>query len=111
MTQLPQLFDALSDRTRLAIVERLLDRGEQSAGDLADIADITAPAISRHLKVLREAGIIRQRVEGPRRIYAVEPAPFQAISSWVIARRDFWEASLSRLEAAIRNRPEETSDA
>ncbi len=111
MTQLPRLFAALSDRTRLAIVERLLERGEQSAGDLADIADITAPAISRHLKVLRDAGLIRQRVDGTRRIYTAEPAPFQAISSWAISRRDFWEASLARLEAAIQHRHKETPDA
>ncbi|SPH24065.1 Transcriptional repressor SdpR [Defluviimonas aquaemixtae] len=108
MPQLPALFAALSDETRFSIVERLLGKGEQSAGDLADVADITAPAISRHLKVLREAGIVTQRIDGQRRIYAVAPESLQAISSWVIAHRDFWEGSLNRLEAAIENRRTES---
>lgn len=109
MPQLPEVFAALSDATRFAIVERLLDRGEQSAGDLSDIADITAPAISRHLKVLREAGIVHQRIDRQRRIYSVAPEPLQAISAWVIAHRDFWEGSLNRLEAALNTRRKETS--
>ncbi|MCU9849491.1 metalloregulator ArsR/SmtB family transcription factor [Defluviimonas sp. WL0024] len=108
MTRLPDLFAALADPTRFAIVERLLAEGEQSAGELADIADITAPAISRHLKVLREAGVVTQRIDGQRRIYAVTPEPLQAISAWAIAHRDFWEGSLDRLEAAIRNRRKES---
>ena len=62
MTPLPNIFAALADPTRFAIVERLLAEGEQSAGELADIADITAPAISRHLRVLREAGLVTQRI-------------------------------------------------
>ncbi|MGB3148986.1 MAG: metalloregulator ArsR/SmtB family transcription factor [Paracoccaceae bacterium] len=101
MNNLPPIFAALSDATRFAIIERLLERGEQSAGDLADIADITAPAISRHLKVLREAGLVTQRIDGTRRIYAVAPEPMQAISRWTIAHRDFWEASLDRLARAF----------
>ncbi|MCB2134929.1 MAG: winged helix-turn-helix transcriptional regulator [Rhodobacteraceae bacterium] len=107
MTRLPDYFAALSDSTRFAIVERLLARGEQSAGDLAHVADITAPAISRHLKILREAGVITRRVDGQRRIYAVAPEPLEAISGWVDAHRKFWEASLDRLEAAINNRRKE----
>jgi DNA-binding transcriptional ArsR family regulator len=107
MARLPQIFAALSDATRFAIVERLLDKGEQSAGDLADVADITAPAISRHLKVLREAGVVHQRIDGQRRMYSAAPAPLQAISGWAIAHRDFWEASLNRLEAAIASNRKE----
>ncbi len=107
MPQLPAIFAALSDATRFAIVERLLDRGEQSAGDLADVAEISAPAISRHLKVLREAGIVTQRIHGPRRIYAVAPEPLRAISAWVIGHREFWQGSLDRLETALGNRSKE----
>jgi DNA-binding transcriptional ArsR family regulator len=107
MQPLHSLFAALSDETRFAIVTRLLDAGEQSAGELCDVADITAPAISRHLKVLREAGVVTQRIDGQRRIYSVAPEPLAAISSWVIAHRAFWEGSLNRLEAAIKNRKKE----
>lgn len=103
MTDLPNTFAALSDATRFAIVERLLNEGAQSAGALSDIAPISAPAMSRHLKVLREAGVVEQRVDGQRRIYAVRPDVMQAISTWVISHREFWEGSLTRLEKALKH--------
>lgn len=99
--QLHQTFSALGDATRFAIVERLLNQGELSAGDLQDAADISAPAISRHLKVLRNAGVIDQRVDRQRRMYSVRPAAVQAIHGWVIDHRKFWENSLDRLEQAL----------
>lgn len=102
MTDLPVLFAALSDPTRLAIVERLLTQGPLAAGDLGDVAAISAPAISRHLKVLREARLLRQEVDGQRRIYSVEPQAMKALSDWTGSHRAFWEASLNRLEAAAR---------
>lgn len=101
MTHLPRTFAALADETRFAIVERLMQHGAQSAGDLADIAPISAPAFSRHLKVLREAGIVRQTIDRQRRIYSVQPEAMQAISEWVISRRAFWDGSLNRLEKAL----------
>lgn len=103
---MPTLFAALSDPTRFAIVERLLDQGEMPAGDLADLADISAPAFSRHLKVLREAGVVHQRIDGPRRIYSASPESLRAISAWTGSYRAFWEGSLDRLERAIMNRKE-----
>lgn len=104
MTNLPKTFAALSDETRFAIVERLLSDGAQSAGDLSDIAPISAPAVSRHLKVLREAGVIDQQIDGQRRIYSVRPDVMQAISGWVISHRDFWEGSLDRLEKVLKQK-------
>lgn len=101
MSSLPPLFAALSDPTRFAIVERLLAEGECAAGDLADVADISAPAISRHLRTLREAGVIRQRVAGTRRIYSVEPRAMQSIVAWTMDHRTFWEGSLDRLARAF----------
>lgn len=98
---LTDTFSALGDPTRFAIVERLLKKGELSAGELLDVADISAPAISRHLKVLREAGVISQRVDRQRRMYAVRPEAVQAISAWTMTYREFWEGSLDRLEAAL----------
>ena len=94
-------FAALGDPTRFAIVERLLDRGALPAGDLQDVAEISAPAISRHLKVLREAGLVTQTVDAQRRIYAVTPATVQAIHAWTMDHADFWNASLDRLAAAL----------
>ena len=90
-------FAALGDPTRLAIIERLMAEGPQPAGALQDVAEISAPAISRHLKVLRAAGLVHQQVDAQRRIYSVDPQAIRAIGTWTITRRDFWEGSLDRL--------------
>lgn len=95
-------FSALGDPSRLAIVERLLAEGELSAGALQDVADISAPAISRHLKVLRAAGLITQRVDAQRRIYAVDPRAVRAINAWTMSHAEFWGPSLDRLAAALK---------
>jgi DNA-binding transcriptional ArsR family regulator len=98
---LPKTFAALGDATRFAIVGRLLEKGDQSAGQLQDVAPISAPAISRHLKVLREAGLIRQRIDAQHRIYSIDPGAFAAVRDWVEYHRRFWEQSLDRLERAL----------
>lgn len=99
--QLVSIFSALGDSTRLAIVERLLEDGELSAGDLQDTGKISAPAISRHLRVLRSAGVIHQRVDKQRRFYSVNPEAFQAISEWIINHKEFWQSILDGLAAAL----------
>lgn len=104
---LPLVFAALGDPTRFAIVERLLAEGEVSAGAIADGLPISAPAVSRHLKVLHEAGAITRRVDKQRRLYAAEPATLQAISQWTQDHRAFWERSLDRLEAALARQGED----
>jgi DNA-binding transcriptional ArsR family regulator len=101
MSNLTNVFSALADETRLSLVERLMREGELPAGDLVSSAAISGPAISRHLKVLRAAGIIRQRAQGTHRYYAVRPEAMQAISNWTIDHRTFWKASLDRLEAML----------
>ena len=95
-------FAALGDPTRFAIVEKLLREGELQAGALQDAAPISAPAISRHLKVLRKAGVITQRVDAQRRLYAVRPEAVQTISAWTESHRAFWQASLDRLDALLQ---------
>ncbi len=101
MSNLHQTFAALGDATRFAIVERLLNDGELSAGEINEGATISPPAISRHLRVLREAGVIEQRIDRQRRLYSVRPQAVEAISAWTQSYREFWEASLHRLEAAL----------
>jgi len=103
MKTLVTTFAALGDPTRFAIVERLLTDGALSAGALGEVADISAPAISRHLKVLREAGIITQTIDRQRRIYAVAPGAVQAISLWTRGHEAFWAGSLDRLGAALNS--------
>ena len=106
MPQLTDTFAALGNTTRFAIVERLLENGELAAGDLLDVGDISAPAISRHIKVLRQAGIIDQRIEKQRRMYSVRPEAVQAISTWSLTYREFWEQGLDRLSHALLNKGE-----
>ncbi|OEO31032.1 transcriptional regulator [Devosia insulae DS-56] len=105
-TMLPDTFAALGNATRLAIVERLLREGEAAAGDLAD-GTMSAPAMSHHFKVLRDAGILEQRVDAQRRLYSVRPEAIRAIGRWSLTHRQFWEQSLDRLDQLIdkENRP------
>jgi len=102
MKPLLKTLSALADGTRMAIVEQLIDHGELAAGDLVPGASITTPAISRHLKVLREAGLITQRAEGTKRLYSARPESLQLIADWTQSRRAFWDSSLDRLEVALR---------
>ncbi|KIC24217.1 MULTISPECIES: ArsR/SmtB family transcription factor [unclassified Leisingera] len=101
MVPILKSFAALSDETRLMIVDQLITEGELPAGDLAPGAGISAPAISRHLKVLREAGLITQRAKGTKRLYSARPEGLRMIAEWTQSRRAFWEGSLDRLEAAL----------
>ena len=101
MPHLTTTFAALGDPTRFAIVDRLLREGEKSAGDLLDVAKISAPAMSRHFKVLREAGIINQRIDKQRRLYSVRPEAVRGISDWTLSYRQFWDQSLTRLAAQL----------
>jgi DNA-binding transcriptional ArsR family regulator len=97
---LPDTFAALGNATRLAIVERLLREGEVAAGDLAD-GTMSAPAMSHHFKVLRDAGILVQRVDAQRRLYSVRPEAIRAVGQWSLNYRQFWQQSLDRLDRLI----------
>ncbi|WP_299329351.1 metalloregulator ArsR/SmtB family transcription factor [Parasphingopyxis sp.] len=101
MSDLSATFAALGEPTRFAIVERLLREGELNAGALQSGTSISAPAISRHLKVLRKAGIVVQRIDKQQRIYAVRPEAVQAISAWTMSHKEFWQASFDRLAAIL----------
>ena len=102
MPALPDTFAALGDPTRFAIVERLLRDGELPAGTLHAVADLSPPAMSRHLKVLRGAGVIRQRIDKQRRLYSIDPAAVKAINDWAMSYPAFWAKSFDRLDAALR---------
>ncbi|GLQ53722.1 ArsR/SmtB family transcription factor [Devosia nitrariae] len=98
---LSDTFAALGNHTRLAIVERLLREGELPAGELVVEGEMSAPAMSHHFKVLRDAGIVVQRVDAQRRLYSVRPEAMRVIGNWTMTYREFWEQSLDRLGAAI----------
>ncbi|GLS36639.1 transcriptional regulator [Mesorhizobium tianshanense] len=98
---LTDTFAALGNDVRLAIVERLLRDGELAAGDLVADGEMSAPAMSHHFRVLREAGIVIQRVDAQRRLYSVRPEAMRAIGQWSLTYREFWEQSLDRLGHVI----------
>jgi DNA-binding transcriptional ArsR family regulator len=111
-------FDVLGDPVRREIL-RLLATGEQPAGTIVDAIgprfQISQPAVSQHLKVLRESELVSVRADGTRRIYAVNPAPLREIEDWLMAFRTFWEPKLDALETEIargkRQRRLEMADA
>lgn len=88
-------FAALADPTRRQILE-LLGRGDHTAGEITGRFAVSAPAISQHLKVLREARLVRVRVDGQRRIYSLDPAGFAEVDAWMHQMRQFWSARLAQ---------------
>lgn len=102
-------FTALADPTRRRIIE-LIGREERAAGAIGEAFAISAPAISQHLKALREAGLVRVRVDGQRRIYSLEPAGFAAIDAWLTTVRGFWATHLDRLADELRTSDRENEE-
>lgn len=92
---------ALADPTRRRIVELLAER-DRTAGELVDEFDVSAPAISQHLNVLREAGLVTTRAEGPSRIQALNPAGLDEIHAWLDRTRAFWSHRLDALERELK---------
>jgi DNA-binding transcriptional ArsR family regulator len=102
---------ALADPTRRELVA-LLAGGEIPAGELADRFPVSRPAISRHLRVLREAGLVRARTDGRRRLYALDPRPLRELDDWLEPYRDLWARRLDALDTEIaRGRRARTSGA
>ena len=97
-------FAALADPTRRAILERLAD-GEASVGELSEPFDISGPAISRHLRVLEDAGLVNRRVERQRRIIRLNPKPLEEAAAWVEKYRSFWGERLDALDAFLEAQP------
>jgi DNA-binding transcriptional ArsR family regulator len=91
-------FEAIAEPTRRAVLDLLL-KGERSAGDLvAAFPRLTQPAVSRHLRVLREAGLVRIRAEAQQRIYTVEAEQLAVVYEWLDRYRLYWSAHLTKLE-------------
>lgn len=90
-------FKVLAAPNRRRILELLRHR-ERAVGELVDALEITQPAVSKHLHVLREAGFVRVRADGQRRLYRLRPDPLRAIAEWLAPYRRLWESSLDDLE-------------
>jgi DNA-binding transcriptional ArsR family regulator len=92
---------ALADPTRQRIV-KMLAAGALSSGDIASRFAMTAPAVSQHLKTLREAKLVKVRAEAQRRIYELDPEGVMEVADWVNDLRRFWADKLDALEAELR---------
>jgi DNA-binding transcriptional ArsR family regulator len=92
----PNVFHAISDPTRRALIDLLADR-EQPVNNLCGKFEMSQPAISQHLKVLRTAGLVDERRDGRQRIYRLNPGPLKEIADWVNRYEQFWEKKLDAL--------------
>jgi DNA-binding transcriptional ArsR family regulator len=87
----------------MAIVE-LLRNGERPVGDLVTHLELSQPAVSKHLRVLRDAGLVEARVDAQRRLYRIRPEPFADLDAWLGTYRELWETHLDRLEDHLDSR-------
>jgi DNA-binding transcriptional ArsR family regulator len=101
-------LSVLADQTRRRIVE-MLAGGALCAVDIASRFEVSAPAISQHLKMLRHANLVQVRREAQKRIYELNPQGVEELREWVERLRGFWSSRLAALEGALTEPPEETS--
>jgi DNA-binding transcriptional ArsR family regulator len=97
-----EAFAALADPTRRRIVELLAD-GERSAGDIVQRFTLTQPAVSQHLRALRDAGLVRARQDAQRRMYSIDGRGLAEIDAWLSRYRVFWTTHLDALERALQD--------
>ena len=93
-------FQTLADPMRRSIVEALRG-GERAVNEIVDTVDIHQSGVSRHLRILHEAGFVEVRPDGPKRLYSLRPEPFRELDGWVGQYRDLWEARLDRFAAEL----------
>jgi DNA-binding transcriptional ArsR family regulator len=96
MAYAEQVLDALGDQTRRKVLRRLRG-GPRSVGEIADGMDVSRPAVSQHLRVLKAARLVTAHAEGTRRLYAVDPRGIQALRGWLDG---FWDDALAAFKAA-----------
>jgi len=94
-------LEALSDPTRRRIVALLVE-GERNAGEIAAEFPVSRPAVSRHLRVLRQHGLVQTRTQGQQRIYSLDPTPLIELDEWLAHYRAFWTNRLDALDTQIR---------
>jgi DNA-binding transcriptional ArsR family regulator len=105
MTNRVDGFAALGDPTRRAIFERLAERGPQAVGELAAQLPVSRPAVSQHLKVLKDAGLVGDRSAGNRRIYQFDPAGVGALRAYL---DQFWNQALAAFKVAVEHSEEDS---
>jgi DNA-binding transcriptional ArsR family regulator len=99
------VFEILAEPNRRRILD-LLREGEQAVGDLVSGLDISQPAVSKHLRVLRRAGLVEVRADAQRRLYRLRSEPLREIDEWLAPYRAAWGRRLGALEAHLDDMPE-----
>jgi DNA-binding transcriptional ArsR family regulator len=102
----PAVFQTLADPSRFQIVQALLE-GEVAVNDLVARMDIHQSGVSRHLRILEEAGFVRVRPDGPRRLYSLRPEPFRQLNAWVSQYRALWEGRLDAFALVLERRQQQ----
>ena len=97
-------FTTLADPNRRAIL-MLLAAGERTVGDLETALDLSQPSVSKHLRVLREAGLVEATVDAQRRVYRIRPAPLQEVEAWLLPFRRYWSTQVDALERHLDAQP------
>lgn len=98
-------YAALAEPHRREILDLLRER-ERSVGELVGQVALSQPGVSKHLRVLREAGLVAVRAEGKQRLYALRPQPLAEVDAWLEPYRAFWSARLEALERHLEENPE-----
>lgn len=96
------IFEILADPTRRRVLELLSER-ERTVGELVDELGMSQPAVSKQLRVLREAGLVAARVDAQRRVYRLRAAPLAEVDAWLAPYRRFWRGRLAALERHLDN--------
>jgi DNA-binding transcriptional ArsR family regulator len=104
-----RVFNAVADGSRRGILD-LLAGGPRPVGEIATATGLSQPNASRHLRILREAGLVEARVEGQRRIYQLRPAGLAELIGWVAPYQRLWQGSLDALERHLDADPETDTD-
>lgn len=105
----PTVFDALADPIRRRLLELVAER-ERTAGELAGEFSVSRPAISRHLRVLRDCGLVSWRGRAQQRLYRLNPAPLEEAATWIDRTRDRWAARLDALERHLDTEEQDDDD-
>ena len=91
------LFEILAEPSRRRVLDLLLEQ-ERTVGELVEALDMSQPAVSKHLRVLREAGLVEARVDAQRRVYSLRPEPLADVDAWLEPYRRFWRGKLASLQ-------------
>ena len=91
------IFDVLTDASRRRILDLLRER-ERSVGELVEVLGLSQPGVSKHLRVLREAGLVKVRIDAQKRFYGLDPQPLAEVDAWLAPYRRYWADRLDELE-------------